>query len=288
VVWSTPETRHSLSSIRDLLIDTPSGEQVRLGDVADVRIVPSDSIVRHDAVRRYLDVTAKVQGRDLAAVAVDINSSLKQMQLPLEYHAEVLGDYAGQQAAQLRLLALVIAAAIGMFFLLQSAYGSWRLALLSFLTLPAALAGGLLAALVTGAISLGVLAGLLVVFGIAARNQIQLIRHYRHLIRYEGEPFGLGLALRGARERLAPILMTTFATGLALLPALFLGDVPGLEIVRPMAIVILGGLVSSTLLNLFILPALYLRLRVSSVQELDLASTEEETVGGMSEAPLPL
>jgi CzcA family heavy metal efflux pump len=288
VVWSTPETRNSLSSIRDLLIDTPSGEQVRLGDVADVRIVPSDSIVRHDAVRRYLDVTATVRGRDLTAVAADINSSLKQMQLPLEYHAEVLGDYAGQQAAQLRLLALVIAAAIGMFFLLQSAYGSWRLALLSFLTLPAALAGGLLAALVTGAISLGVLAGLLAVFGIAARNQIQLIRHYRHLMRYEAEPFGLELALRGARERLAPILMTTFAAGLGLLPALFLGDIPGLEILRPMAIVILGGLVSSTLLNLFILPALYLSLRVSSVQELDLASTEEETGGGMSEAPLPL
>jgi Cu/Ag efflux pump CusA len=207
------------------------------------------------------------------------------MQLPLEYHAEVLGDYAGQQAAQLRLLALAIAAALGMFFLLQAAYGSWRLALLSFLTLPAALAGGLLAALVTGAISLGVLAGLLAVFGIAARNQILLIKHYRHLIRYEGEPFGLGLALRGARERLAPIVMTTFATALTLLPALFLGDIPGLEIVRPMAIVILGGLVSSTLLNLFILPALYLSLRVSSVQELDLAPTEQEWGGGLSESP---
>jgi CzcA family heavy metal efflux pump len=285
VVWSTPETRHSLSSIRDLLIDTPSSGQVRLGDVADVRIVPSASIIRHDAVRRYLDVTANVRGRDLGAVAADISSRLKQMQLPLEYHAEVLGDYAGQQAAQLRLLALAIAAAIGMFFLLQAAYASWRLALLSFLTLPAALAGGLLAALVTGSISLGTLAGLLAVLGIAARNQIALIRHYRHLIRYESETFGLGLALRGARERLAPIVMTTFATALALLPALFLGDIPGLEIVRPMAIVILGGLVSSTLLNLFILPALYLSLRVSSVQELDLSPTEQEWGGGLSESP---
>jgi len=143
----------------------------------------------------------------------------------------------------------------------------------------------LLAAIVTGAISLGVLAGLLAVFGIAARNQIVLIRHYRHLIRYEGEPFGVELALRGARERLAPTLMTTFAIGLALLPTLFLGDIPGLEIVRPVAIAILGGLVTATLLNLYILPALYLSLRVSSVQELDLAPAERDVIGGRSEAP---
>ncbi len=122
-------------------------------------------------------------------------------------------------------------------------------------------------------------------FGIAARNQILLIKHYQHLARYEGEPFGVGLALRGARERLAPILMTTLATGLALLPTLILGDIPGLDVVRPMTIAILGGLVTATLLNLIILPALYLSLRVSSVQELDLSPTEQATVGGMSEAP---
>jgi CzcA family heavy metal efflux pump len=285
VVWGTPDTRRSLNSVRDLLIDTPSGEQVRLGDVADVQIVPSVSIIRHDAVKRYIDVIAGVRGRDLAGVAAEVDGRLKQVQFPLEYHAEVLGDYAGQQAAQIRLVALAIAAAIGVFFLLQAAYGSWRLALLSFLTLPSALAGGLLAALVTGAISLGTLAGLLAVFGIAARNQIVLIKHYRHLAKYEGEPFGVGLALRGARERLAPNLMTTLATALVLLPTLFLGDIPGLEIVRPMTVAILGGLVTATLLNLFILPALYLSLRVSSVQELDLALTEQATIGGMSEAP---
>jgi len=285
VVWGTPDTRHSLSSVRDLLIDTPNGGQVRLSDVADVRIVPSVSIIRHDAVRRYLDVIANVRGRDRASVAADIDSRLKQIQFPLEYHAEVLGDYAGQQAAQIRLLALAIAAAIGLFFVLQAAYGSWRLALLSLLTLPSALAGGLLAALVTDAISLGTLAGLMAVFGIAARNQIVLIKHYQHLARYEGEPFGVGLALRGARERLAPILITTLATGLALLPTLFLGDIAGLEIVRPMTIAILGGLVTAALLNLFILPALYLSLRVSSVPELDLSPAEQAPAGGMSEAP---
>ena len=288
VVWGTPDTRHSLSSVRDLLIDTPSGGQVRLGDVADVAIVPSLSIIRHDAVRRYLDVSASVRGRDLGAVAAEVDAHLKQIQFPLEYHAEVLGDYAGQQADQVRLLALVIAVVVGIFFLLQAAYGSWRLALLSFLTLPAALAGGLLAALATGTSLLGLLAGLLAVLGIAARSQIGMIKHYRHLIRYEGEPFGVELALRGARERLAPTLMTALATGLVLLPTLFLGDVPGLEIVRPITITMLGGLITAALLNLFILPALYLSLRVSTVQEIDLPSAEQEAIGGLSEAPIPL
>jgi Cu/Ag efflux pump CusA len=234
-------------------------------------------------VKRYLDVSIDVRGRDVAAVASEIDSRLRQLQFPLEYHAEVLGDYAAQQVAWTRMLALMFAAAIGMFFLLQSAYASWRLAALSFLTLPAALAGGVLAALATGIDALGMLAGLLAVFGIAARNQIVLIKHYHHLMRYEGEQFGVGLALRGARERLAPTVMTTLGTGLVLLPALFMGDLPGLEIVRPMAITILGGLVSAALLNLFIVPALYLGLRVSSVHELDLAP--EHGLGGLAEAP---
>jgi CzcA family heavy metal efflux pump len=282
VVWGTPGTRHSLSSVRDLLIDTPSGEQVRLGDVADVRIVPSVSIIRHDAVKRYFDVVADVRGRALGAVAADIDSHLKQIQLPLEYHAEVLNDYAGQQAAQWRLLSLAIAAALGIFFLLQAAYGSWRLALLSFLTLPAALAGGLLVALAGGAISLAALGGLLAVFGLAARHQIGLIKHYQYLLRHEGEAFGLGLVLRGTRERLGPIAIATIATALVLLPMIFLGDVPGLEIVRPMGLVVLGGLVSATLVDLFVLPALYLSLRVSSVQELDLSMAEPSIADGMA------
>jgi len=138
-------------------------------------------------------------------------------------------------------------------------------------------------------ISLGALAGFLTVFGIATRNQMMLIQHYQHLERYEGEPFGPGLVLRGARERFAPILMTAFATGLALAPCLLLGDIPGLELLRPMAIVILGGLITSTLLNLFIVPTLYLRLAVSGVHDLELApvtgGAQERVLGGMSQAP---
>jgi Cu/Ag efflux pump CusA len=120
--------------------------------------------------------------------------------------------------------------------------------------------GGVLAAYAGGGIlSLGSLVGFLTVFGIAARNGIMLINHYQHLERYEGEHFGPALILRGARERLSPILMTALATGLALVPLVVAGDIPGHEIVHPMAIVILGGLFTSTLLNLFIVPAIYLR-----------------------------
>src|SRR3712207_4677823 len=123
-----------------------------------------------------------------------------------------------------------------------------------------ALVGGLLAVRMTGGIlSLGSLVGFLTVLGIAARNGILMINHFQHLERYEGESFGPALVLRGAKERLSPILMTSLATGLALVPLVIAGTIPGHEIEHPMAVVILGGLLTSTLLNLFIVPSLYLR-----------------------------
>src|SRR5262249_27529378 len=186
VVWSDPETRHSLSSVRDLMIDTPGGGHVRLGEVAKVQVVAASSVIHHDAVKRYIDVTADVEKRDLAAVAGEIEGRLKQLQFPLEYHAEGLGGYASARAARNHLLTLAIAAAFGVFILLQAAFGSWRLAALSFFSLPAALAGGLLAALATGGtLTIGSLAGLLAVFGIAACNKVMLINRYQNLERYE-------------------------------------------------------------------------------------------------------
>jgi Cu/Ag efflux pump CusA len=137
---------------------------------------------------------------------------------------------------------------------------NWRLASLIYLALPAALIGGLLATFMADrVISLGSLVGMITVLGIAARNGILLIQHYRHIEQVEGEPFGLSLVLRGASERLSPILMTTLCAGLALLPLIVPGSIPGHEIEHPMAVVILGGLVTSTLLTLFVVPILYLR-----------------------------
>jgi Cu/Ag efflux pump CusA len=182
------------------------------------------------------------------------------VQLDRGYHVELLGEYTERQTAQNRLLQSSLIAGVLILLLLQASFRRWRLAVLGFLTLPMALVGGVLAAWIGGGIlTLGSLVGLFTVFGIAARNGILLINHWQHLEEQEGMKFGPALVLRGARERLSPILMTTLATGLALVPLVVLGGRPGHEIEHPLAVVVIGGLVTSTLLNLFVLPSLYLR-----------------------------
>jgi Cu/Ag efflux pump CusA len=259
VVWGVPEIRSSLTAIQEMQIDTPGG-QVALGELADVRIVPSPTIIRRDVVSRFVDVGVKVSGRDIGAVAADIERRLQAVEFPLEYHAEVLGVSVQQQAARQRLLGIVVAAVIGIFLLMQASFESWRLAFFTCLTLPMALTGGVLAALAGGGVlSLGSLFGFLAVFALAVRNSMVMASHFQHLKENEGATVGPELVLRGARERVAPILMTALATGLFLLPMTIAGSIAGTEIVQPMAIVILGGLITSTLLNLFVLPSLYLR-----------------------------
>ncbi len=263
-VWSTPATRRSLTSVRNLPIDTPNGGQVRLGDVATVHIVPAQSVIYRENDSRRIDVGAEVTGNDLAGVMDEVDDRLEHILFPLGYHAVVLGEYAERDEAQTRLLAFAIAAGIGVFLILLASFENTRLAVLGFLTLPSALVGGVLAIYFTGdVISLGSMVGFLTIFGIAARNQIMLMSHYQHLERFEDEALGPALVLRGARERLSPILMTALATGLALVPLLIAGDKPGHEIEYPMAIVILGGLITSTLLNLFVAPSLYLRFGIA-------------------------
>lgn len=260
IVWSVPEARTDIDSVADLLIDTPDGHRVRLADVASVRIVPAPDSIKREGSSRRIDVSADLSGsRDLGSVVREIESRLKGIKFPLEYRAELLGEYQERQALQQRLRWITAAVVIGILLLLQVSFKSWRLAWLTFLSMPAALVGGVLAVLMTGGeVSLGSLVGFLTVLGIAARNGILLIHHCQHLQREEGMAFGLPLVLRGASERLAPILMTTLSTGLALLPLAISGNLPGHEIEHPMAVVILGGLVTSTLLNLFVVPQLYL------------------------------
>jgi len=260
-VWSPPSIRHSVTDISSLPIDTPGGGHIRLADVADVRVAPTPNVVHREQAARSIDVGLDVKGRDLGSVVADVKQNLDQVKFPLQYHAEVLGEYAERQSTQRRLLGFAVAAAIGVLLLLWAAFRNFRMACISYFALPCALVGGVIAAYVygDGIISLGALVGFFTILGIAARNGIMLINHYQHLEREEGEPFGPGLILRGARERLAPILMTALATGLALIPLVISGTIPGHEIEYPMAVVILGGLVTSTLLNLFVVPSLYLR-----------------------------
>jgi Cu/Ag efflux pump CusA len=193
------------------------------------------------------------------AVKDDVTDRIRRASFPLEYHAQVIGDSSGDEATVGPVLGAGVAAAIGIFLLLQAAFGSWRLASLAFLTLPVALLGGEVAGLIDGtAFSLGAIGGLLAVFGIAVRNGIVLIVHLQRQEEREGAYPRPALVLRGACDRLAPILIAAAATAAAVLPFVFLGNRPGFEIVRPMAVVVLGGLVTTSLLSLFVLPALYL------------------------------
>jgi len=268
VVWGTPQVRNDLDAIRNLLIDAPGGSHVRLGDVASVKIVAAPNVVRRESVARHLDVVANVSGRSVDAVAGDVYQRIQASNFPLEYRAELVGDFARRQAASKRVVVMVVAAAIGIALVLQASFGIWGLALVVFLTLPTALAGGVFAALVTdGTLYLGSLAGFLTVLAIAVRQVIILVSDYRILRRQEGATFGPELVLRGTRDRAAPILMTAIVTALAVLPFLVFGKLPGHEILRPMAVVILGGLVTSTLYVLCIVPTLYLRFAAGAVAD---------------------
>jgi CzcA family heavy metal efflux pump len=264
VVWSTPETRHSVSSVRELLIDTPGGDHVRLQDVADVRVASAQTIINREAISRRIDVSFGVRGRTRGAVARDVERGLDQITFPRESHADLLGDYAQRQAVRWRILIAAIVSLIGIYLLLQASVDSWRLAGLILAITPWALMGGVLAAFVTsgGVVTLGELAGLLTLFGIAVHNCIALFRHYQRL-EEDGGAFGPELVLRGSRERVGPIAMTAAATALALFPSAVAGNVAGLELVHPLAIVVLFGLITSTVLSLFVMPVIYLRFGAS-------------------------
>jgi len=260
VVWGTPEARGSIDAVRALRLSVPGGSTVPLSAVADVAVTPVQNEITRENGARRIDVTCNVSGRDLGSVARDIETRLAALNLGAGYHAEVLGEYAARAASSRSLRMWGSAAIVGILLILLTDFGTVRLTALVFLTLPFALVGAIAAAFLTGGIlSLGSLVGLVTVVGIAARNGIMLVSHYRHMQLEEGVPFGRDLVLRGAEERLSPILMTALATGLALVPIALSGDKAGHEIEHPMAVVILGGLVTSTLLNLFLLPPLYLR-----------------------------
>ena len=259
-VWSTPSSRNSVTDIRRLLLDTPGGGQVHLRDVASVEVRPTPNAIEREGDSRRIDVEASVEGRDLGSVVGDVQRALQEVEFPLGYHAELLGEYAERQEAQSRLFVFALVALVLVFGLLRFAVHSWRLAWLAFVDLPVALAGGVLATFIAGGVvSIGSLVGFFTILGISARTGIMMINHFQHLERFEGETFGPALVLRGARERLSPILMTALATGLAVVPLVIAGHLPGHEIEHPMAVVIVGGLITSTFRNLFIVPALYLR-----------------------------
>jgi Cu/Ag efflux pump CusA len=276
VVWGTPEHRTSLDSIKALQIDTPDSGPVRLADVADVHVAAVPSVIAREGVMRYLDVAADVQGRDIGSVVADVRAAVAAVSFEIEYHAEVNSAGLDRQAAMTRLLAVVAGCVVLTLLLLQAAFGAWRLALLVLLAVPAAAAGGVLLTLATGQLlTLGALAGFILVIAITVRHAVALIDRFRRLER-SGTAAGLDVATAAVQERLVPIVTTLLATAVFALPFVVLGNVAGLEIMRPMAIFVLGGLVSAALLILFVVPSIYL---------LSGPSPESETETLMHEPP---
>jgi len=227
-----------------------------------------------------VDGVAELFGTEFVAREIE-QSVLGEVDFKQEYHPEFLGEYAEAQASRQRLVGLTGFSLIGILLLLHSDFQSIRSVLLIFLPLPFALIGGVAGAFLCGrVISLGSLIGFVTVLGVAAPNGIMLIDHYRHLQREEVVPFGFELVMRGAEARLAPILMTALTTGLALVPLVMTGNKPGQEIQYPMAFVIRGGLGTSTLLNLLMLPALYAKFgRRSEAQDGPAQPSCEITLG---------
>ena len=203
-VTAIPAARDSVTDVQNMQLDTPSGKRIRLKDVAEVASTPN-AIERSNQSRR-IDVGANVQDRPLEAVVNDVEQRLSGVTFPLGYHAEVLGESTELDAAEDRLLIFGLAAAVVILLLLQAAFGSFRLAVMTFGLLPMALVGGVITVWLSGGLlSLGSLVGFLAVFGIAARNGILMISHFQRLEREEGMPFGRDLVIQGAMERLAPI-----------------------------------------------------------------------------------
>jgi len=273
IVQGVPATRRSVASVRNLLIDRPDGGHVRLGEVADIARAQAPTVIERDAVSRRIDVTAGISGRGVGAAADDVQARLADLRFPLEYHAEVLRESTAEEIGAGAVLAFALACLAAAFLLLQAAFRSWRLAVLALVTLPVALAGGVAAVLVTGAeLSLGSLMGFLALFGIATRNSVLLIRQYE-LVERDGTQTRGEFVRRGAQDRLAPVVTTAAALVLVALPFVVLGSRPGLEVIHPLAVVLLGGTLSCAFLGLFVLPALYQRFGVGARRE---PSHEEE------------
>jgi Cu/Ag efflux pump CusA len=260
VVWGVPEIRNNLNKIKDLLIQTPDGGVVQLGEVADVRIVAAPTVIQREAVSPYLDINVMVKGNEINQVINEIDGVLQDYTFPLEYHAEIMSDYEAQTESQLRIVLVGIVTLLGIYLVLQAFSKSWLLGLVLLVTCIAAIGCGLIAIyLGRDTFSLVSIFGLLTVLGVGIRNSMMMINSYHTLEAESGRIFDKDLVILGSKNQIAPILISTLTTGIVLLTFIVFGDISGQEIALQLAIVILCGLFASTLLNLFALPALYYR-----------------------------
>jgi Cu/Ag efflux pump CusA len=258
VVWGGPQTRASVEQMNDMLVHTPSGTPVRLGDVATIDISPTPTVISHDGVRRTLDVTAEVRGVAAADVAAAATDRLRQMTFEDEYLAEVLGGAAERAEAQRDVVLAGIAAAVLVFLLLQAGTNSWRGAAVLFLSAPLAGAGALLAGhLVGGAWSMPVLAAIVAVVALALRQSLVLVRRAQLLYGTDGRTSPVDALRAAAREQAGPVIIAVLVTAALFVPAAFMGGGAGLEMLQPFAIALLAGLATSTVVVLFLVPSVF-------------------------------
>jgi Cu/Ag efflux pump CusA len=258
VVWGGPGIRQSLSDLEALRIDTPSGHQVRLDEVAKVRIAPDPVAIDHNSVSRSLDVTAVVNGRSTANVAQEVTSRLRGISFPYEYRAEVLGDAIQQQADHRRVAAIAAVVILLSFLILQAATGSWGLAAALVFSLPVSVVGGVLVApLVGGVRSVGVLVALFALLALSIRQALVFVSRARELSEEPGA--SADQAVRQAVREVAPSVIGVALVMAAILfaPAV-MGNRAGLEAFHPFAVSMLAGLVTATAVSLIAVPAFYL------------------------------
>ena len=256
-VKTSDESRATMDDIRNLMIDA-QGEKIPFSYVADIRSAAGPNTINRENVQRKIVVSGNVSGRDLRGVVNDIQKSVNEkIQLPEGYHVEYGGQFESEQAASRTLLLTSFMSLLVIFLLIYNEFKDVRESGVVMLNLPLALIGGVfILCLTSGEISIPAIIGFISLFGIATRNGMLLISHYTQL-RSEGKPLGEAV-IQGSLDRLNPILMTALSSALALIPLAINGDLPGNEIQSPMATVILGGLLSSTFLNGFIIPIIYL------------------------------
>lgn len=261
VVVKFPDSaRTSTGSIESVMIDTPAGVKIPLATVAKVVSAKGPNTITRENAQRKIVVQANVAGRDLRSVFDDVRSRIEQkVKLPEGYYVEYGGQFESEAEASRTIGLLSIVSLLFIVLILYIEFRSFRNAFLVMVNLPLAFIGGILAVFfTTKIISIASLVGFITLFGIATRNGILLISHYKHLMEIESKSLQEAV-LQGSMERLRPVIMTALAAGLALVPFAFASDNPGNEILSPLAVVILGGLASSTVLNMIVLPSLYLK-----------------------------
>jgi Cu/Ag efflux pump CusA len=258
VVKAAHESRATMEDIRNMMIDA-NGKKVPLSHVAEIRSVTGPNTITRENVQRKIVISGNVADRDLGSIVHDIQKKIEaSIQLPEGYHIEYGGQFESEQAASRTLLLTSLMSLLVIFMLLYHEFKDAKESGIIMLNLPLALIGGVfILRLTSGEVSIPAIIGFISLFGIATRNGMLLISHYKHLRIEQNMPL-LQAVVQGSMDRLNPILMTALSSALALIPLALNGDLPGNEIQSPMATVILGGLLTSTLLNGFIIPIVYI------------------------------